>query len=165
MPDRLKTGGCSIASIGQRSARADARPRAIKSQGSTVNPATSATGCAQPVASSTPQAPVQATNRSPAPINHAAADVLPVEVATNARATSQRKFTTASAPPARTPRPAAAPASAQESAASAVTAAHVSSVTLVVSSLGVIEIPVGASHRSKEVDETRRDSEHQADQQ
>ena len=58
-----------------------------------------------------------------------------------------------------------APASHQAAAANAATAAHVSSVTRVVSSLGVIEFPVGAAHRSKEVDESRRDPEAQPDQQ
>src|SRR6266566_7147629 len=165
IPGRRKIGGCSIASIAQRSASADARPRAIKSQGNTVNPATSATGCAQPVANRIPHAAVHAANRSPAPTIHAAADALPVEVATNARATSHRKFTTARAPPTSTPRPADSPASHHARAASVAAAAHVSSFTLVVSSLGVIEPPVGAVNRSKEVDESRRDPESQPDQQ
>src|SRR4030095_5502478 len=78
MPGRRKIGGCSIASIDQRSLRADSRPRAIRSQGNTVNPATSATGWAHPVARRSAQAAVHATNRRPAPVIHDAAEGLAV---------------------------------------------------------------------------------------
>src|SRR5262252_9201669 len=111
-----------------------------------------------------PHAAAHAVNRRPAPISHAAGDPPPVAVAI-ARATSQRKFTTARAPPASTPRPTGVPRIPQPSAASAPTAAHVSSVTRFVSSLGVIKVPVGAVHRSKEVDESRRNPECQPEQQ
>src|SRR5215470_6015310 len=96
---------------------------------------------------------------------HAVAEVEPVVSATDVRITSQRKFTTARTPPARTPTPLGTPRSQPASAASASTAADVSSVTRVVSSLGVIELPVGPVHRSKEVDESRRDPESQPEQQ
>jgi len=65
--------------------RADARPRAIKSQGRTVKPATSASGCAEPVARRIAHAAVHTANRRPAPRSHAAVDVLPSSVATTAR--------------------------------------------------------------------------------
>src|SRR6267142_3288276 len=165
MPGRRKIGGCSIASMAQRSVREAARPRAIRSHGNTVNPVTSATGCAQPVARRSPQAAVQAAKRSPAPTSHAAADALPAAVAADARAASHRKFTTARAPPAITPRPAGAPPNQAASAVSAATAAHVSTVTRVVSSPGVIDLPPGTVHRSKEVHESRRDPESQPRQQ
>src|SRR5207249_11218254 len=89
----------------------------------------------------------------------------PAAVAVAGAAPGQRKLTTPRPPPASTPRPIDAPASHQPSAASAPTATHVSSVTRVVNSLGVIELPVGAVHRSKEVDESRRDPECQPEQQ
>src|SRR5207244_9309716 len=120
-----------------------ARPRAIRSHGNTVNPATSAIGCAQPVTRRSPQPAVQAAKRSPAPTSHAPADALPVAVAAAARVTSHRKFTTARAPPASTPRPTDAPPTQAATAASAATATHVSTVTRVVSSPGVIELPLG----------------------
>src|SRR2546426_8855631 len=91
MPGRRKIGGCSIASNAQRSARDAASPRAIKSHGNTVNPATSATGCAQPVVRSSAQATVHAANRSPAPTSQALAAAFPAAVAADARATSHRK--------------------------------------------------------------------------
>src|SRR5258705_449676 len=80
-------------------------------------------------------------------------------------ATSQRTSPPGGARPASPPRPIGPPGSHQPSAASPPPATHVSSVTRVVSSLGVIELPVGAVHRSKEVDESRRDPECQPEQQ
>src|SRR5439155_18553291 len=165
MPGRRKIGGCSIAPNAQRSASDAASPRAIKSHGNTVNPATSATGCAQPVVRRSAQAAVHAANRSPAPTSQALAGAPAAAVAADARAVSHRKFPTASAPPASTPTPADAPPSQATSAASAATAAQVSSVTRVVSSFGVIELSLRTLHRSKEVHESRGDPESEPDQQ
>src|SRR5207244_1293535 len=134
----------------QPRSRAEARPRAITAQGRTLKPATSATGWAQPDTRSSPQATMQAANRRPAPSSHAAAGAPPAAIAAAARAASHRKFTTARAPPASTP--------------SAATPAHTPSVTRTVSSPVVIEIPLRPRHRSKEVDESRRDAEPEADQ-
>src|SRR5437899_3750347 len=125
----------------QRPLRPMASPRAITSQGRTLNPAISAMGCTHPVERSNAQAAIQAVNRSPAPINHATDWVLRAAVAAEARAASHRKFTTASAPPASVPTATGAPPRKAPSAASAETAAEVSSVTRAVSSPGVIELP------------------------
>src|SRR5438552_6943853 len=90
--------------------RADASPRTTTSQGSTVNPATSPIGAAHPVLRRIAHATVQAANRSPAPITQADTGAPPAAVTIAARATSQRKLRTASAPPARTPPATEAPA-------------------------------------------------------
>src|SRR5882724_12847909 len=81
-----------------------------------------------------------------------------------ARATSHLKLTIARAPPVSTPRPAGAPPIHAAGAARAAAAAQVSSVTRLLSSLGVIKLPLGALHRSKEVHESCGDAEPEPDQ-
>src|SRR6267378_1698774 len=103
--------------------------------------------------------------RGPTPITHADTGAPPAVITSAARATSQRKLRTASAPPARTPPATDAPATRPPSAASTAEAAHVSRVTRAVSSPGVIENALRTTHRSKEVHEPRRDAEHEPDQQ
>src|SRR5262245_54147611 len=171
MPGRRKIGGCSIASMTQPSARDAASPRTIRSHGKTVNPASSAIGCAQPVASRRVQAPRLAPKRSPEPTSHALAAAVPLlgvalsaAVVAVARATSHRKLTIARTPPASTPSPAGAPPSHAAGAARRAAAAQVSSVTRALSSLGVIKLPLGALHRSKEVHESCGDAEPEPDQ-
>src|SRR5215470_19362392 len=171
MPGRRKIGGCSIASMTQPSARAAASPRTIRSHGKRVNPASSAIGCAQPVASRSVHAARLAPKRSPEPTSHTLAAALPVPgvalstvVTAVARATSHRKLMIARAPPARRPSPAGAPPVHAAGAARRAAAAQVSSVTRPLSSLGVIKLPLGALHRSKEVHESCGDAEPEPDQ-
>ena len=111
-----------------------------------MNPATSPIGSAQPVLRRIAHATVQAANRSPAPITQADTGAPPAAVTIAARATSQRKLRTASAPPARTPPATEAPATRPPSAASTAETAHVSKVTRAVSSPGVIEIALRTTH-------------------
>src|SRR6266480_4710732 len=73
------------------------------------------------------------------------------------RAPSQRKFTTASAPPARTPSAAVGPPSHQAGAASTATSAHVTALTRAVTLLGFIELPLRTPDRPKEIHEAGRD--------
>src|SRR5947207_9660110 len=139
----------------QRSAPAARNPSTITAQGSTLSPASSATGCAHSNASSPALAAVNAVRRSPAPTSHAPPATPALDVI--ARATSQRKFTTASAPPARTPSAAVGPPSHQAGAASTATSAHVTALTRAVTLLGFIELPLRTPDRPKEIHEAGRD--------
>src|SRR5262245_38616198 len=171
IPGRRKIGGCSIASTAQPSPRAAASPRTIRSHGKRVNPTSSAIGCAHPVASRRVQAARLAPKRSPEPTSHTLAAALPepgaalsAAVATVARATSHRKLRIARVPPASTPSAADAPPIHADGAARRAAAAQVSSVTRPLSSLGVIKLPLGTLHRSKEVHESCGDAEPEPDQ-
>src|SRR5256712_1505299 len=83
----------------QRPPRPRASPRAITSQGRTLNPAISAMGCAHPVERSHAQAAIQAVNRNPAPINHPTHPGLRAAGPPAAPARSHPAVTTASAAP------------------------------------------------------------------
>src|SRR2546428_5561107 len=83
----------------QRPLRPRASPRAITSQGRTLNPAISAMGCAHPVERSHAQAAIQAGKPNPPPINHPTHPALRAAGAPPARAARPPKFTTASPPP------------------------------------------------------------------
>src|SRR5581483_6429242 len=132
--------------------------------GSVVRPTTSATGCAQPEASSAAATAANAPNRRPAPSDHSARAEAGVPTVTLARSTSARKLTTASATPAAAPMAPAAPPSQPPAAARTTPSAHTSRVTRLISSLGVIERPLRRLDRSKEAHEPRGDPEAEPDE-
>src|SRR5687768_15806214 len=162
MPGRLKMGGCSMTSTYDSCAACS--PRATSAHGSTVKPASSATGCAHPDTKRTPATTATSAKRRAAPTYHTAPARPGVAVATSARAASQRKFTTARAPPARIPSAAAGPASHASVSAITTAPAQVATVTRAFSSPGVIELPLRLLDRSKEVHESGDDPEDEADQ-
>src|SRR5207244_13290813 len=99
-----------------------------------------------------------------APASHAPPARPVLDAPATARAASQRKFTTASAPPARTPSAAVEPPSHPAGAARRATSTHVAAVTRAVMLLGVIELPLRTADRPKEIHESGGDSHAEAEQ-
>src|SRR5688572_27897834 len=163
MPGRLKMGGCSMTST-YASCRAACSPKASSAHGSTVKPASSATGCAHPDTNSAPATVATSTKRSAAPAYQSAPAKPGAAAATSARAASHRKLRTARAPPARMPSAAGEPASHANGSAIITAPAPVATVTRAFSSPGVIEVPLRLLDRPKEVHESGNDPQDEADQ-
>src|SRR5438132_5603379 len=164
MPGRWKIGGCSMAST-QAPSRAPRNPCTTTAIGITLTPATSASGCACPLATTTPSAATTAASRSPAASDHSERADGPSPPVACAREASQRKLPTAIPAPAAAPSAPSSPPRYAAGPASATPSTHASRDTREVRSLGVIELPLRSVHGSKEHHESGDDSEAEPDDQ